>query len=171
MLNSNAAGFLELTKQFQSFAMVISDIKERLNQSTQTSSSLNERINDLKMGQINSDILIKDKFALNETELLQLREVLMKLSDLLMENVKKNYYSQSGVNRQNSTDSMSTPQSDNNYTRELTETNEFDEIISSDEGDLLKLTKKQDDLINSSFKRSSPRRNGSLLNFDTDQNL
>lgn len=171
LLNSNAAGFLELTKQFQSFAMVISDIKERLNQSTQTSSSLNERINDLKMGQINSDILIKDKFALNETELLQLREVLMKLSDLLMENVKKNYYSQSGVNRQNSTDSMSTPQSDNNYTRELTETNEFDEIISSDEGDLLKLTKKQDDLINSSFKRSSPRRNGSLLNFDTDQKL
>lgn len=171
LLNSNAAGFLELTTQFQGFAMVISDIKERLYQSTQTSSSLNERINDLKMGQINSDILIKDKFALNETELLQFREVLMKLSDLLMENVKKDHYSQSGVNRQNSTDSMSTPQSDNNYTRELTETNEFDEIISSDEGDLLKLTKKQDDLINSSFKRSSPRRNGSLLNFDTDQKL
>jgi hypothetical protein len=171
LLNSNAAGFLELTTQFQGFAMVISDIKERLYQSTQTSSSLNERINDLKMGQINSDILIKDKFALNETELLQFREVLMKLSDLLMENAKKDHYSQSGVNRQNSTDCMSTPQSDNNYTRELTETNEFDEIISSDEGDLLKLTKKQDDLINSSFKRSSPRRNGSLLNFDTDQKL
>lgn len=172
LLSSTAAGFLELTTQFQSFAIIMSNIKDKLNQSTQLSSSFNERLNDLKMGQINSEILIKDKFASNETELLQFKEVLMKLSDLLMQNVRKNiHYSQSSTNRQSTTDSMSTPQSDNNYTRELTETNEFDEIISSDEGDLLKLTKKPEDITSSSFKSLSPKSNASLLSFETDQKL
>lgn len=171
LLNSNAAGFLDLNTQFQNFAMVMSEIKERLNQSTHTSNSLNERMNDLKMGQINSEILIKDKFALNETELLHFREVLTKLSELLMEKVKKDYYSHSRVNRQSTTDSMSTPQSDNNYTRELTDTNEFDEVISSDEVNLFKLSRKPEDLTNSSFKRSSPKRNESSLEFGTDQKL